>query len=408
MTTVRPAPMSPRRATLIAAMLTAIGPLAMTMYLPAMSELARAFHTTPAGIKMTVTLYFGGFALAQLVAGVLSDALGRKPVVIAFFSVFMGASILAVFAPTVEVLVFARFLQGVGAAAGMATARALIRDCFTGQDSARAMNLVGLIMAVAPALAPTIGGLVMTEFGWQAIFLLFLILAMAIIALAAVFMRETVTRDLSRLNARALAGSYRAVLGSRRFILSTLTVIGGLSVLYAQASFLPFVLMDTLGLSPTQYGVTMLMQTGAFMAGSLIVRGLLTRIDAERLVPVGLTLLVMGGVGHLSMLITGPSFLHVMLPVSVYCTGIAFIMPAMTTASLEPFPHMAGAASSMMGCLQMGSGLVIGTLGALLHDSVLAVTLTSPLMATLAVTSYLAWRQAARAGAAGTVAQPAE
>ncbi len=399
--------MSPRRVTLIAAMLIAIGPMAMTMYLPAMSELARAFQTTPAGIKMTVTLYFGGFALAQLVAGALSDALGRKPVVLAFFAIFMGASALAIFAPNVQVLIAARFLQGVGAAAGMATARALIRDCFTGQESARALNLVGIIMAIAPALAPTIGGLVMTRLGWQAIFVVFLAAAALIVTLALVFMRETVARDTSRLNARALVGSYRTVLGSRRFLASGLTIIGGISVLYAQASFLPFVLMDELGLTPTQYGLSMLMQTGAFFLAGLAMRFLLQRHDATKFVPIGLVLLALGGLGHLTMLVTGPSFLHVMLPVSIFVTGIAFIMPAMTTASLAPFPHMAGAASSMMGCLQMASGLVVGTLGAALHDSTLAVTLASPTMALVAIASYRAYLRLDRAATDG-LAQPAE
>ena len=131
--------MTERRVALIGGLMVAIGPISMALYTPAMTEIMRAFGTTEAAVKMTLTLYFGGFACAQLIAGPLSDALGRRPVTFAFMGVYCLASLAALAAPSVEALMVARFLQGIGASAGVAISRAIVRDLFTGERSSRIM-----------------------------------------------------------------------------------------------------------------------------------------------------------------------------------------------------------------------------------------------------------------------------
>src|SRR5690606_30791872 len=152
----------------------AIGPISMALYTPAMTEIVRAFDTTEAAVKMTLSIYFAGFAIAQLICGPLSDAFGRRPVVMGFMGIYAVASMIAVMAPTIELLILARFLQGIGAAVGVAVSRALVRDLFTREQSARIMNLIGVILSIGPAVSPTIGGLTMELAGWHAIFLLML------------------------------------------------------------------------------------------------------------------------------------------------------------------------------------------------------------------------------------------
>ena len=144
--------MSERRVSLLGALLVAIGPISMALFTPAMTEIVRAFGTTEAAVKMTLSLYFAGFALAQLVCGPLSDGFGRKPVALAFMGIYLLASALALFAPTIEFLIAARFLQGVGAAVGVAISRAVVRDLFTNERSARIMNLIGMILGIGPAI----------------------------------------------------------------------------------------------------------------------------------------------------------------------------------------------------------------------------------------------------------------
>ena len=184
--------MTERRVGLIGALLAAIGPISMALYTPAMTEIVRAFDTTPSLVKLTLTLYFGGFACAQLVAGPLSDALGRRPITFAFMAIYCLASVVALFAPTIGVLMLARFVQGVGASAGIAISRAIVRDLFHGERSSRIMNLIGIILAVGPAVAPTVGGLVLSVAGWRAIFVVMVAFGVGIVLVTVFFMRETV------------------------------------------------------------------------------------------------------------------------------------------------------------------------------------------------------------------------
>ena len=153
-----PRMMSERKVSLIGALLVAVGPISMALFTPAMPEIVRAFGTTEAAVKMTLSLYFAGFAFAQLVCGPLSDGFGRRPVTMAFMGIYLAATLAALLSPTIEVLIAARFFQGVGAAVGIAISRAIVRDLFTNERSARIMNLIGLILGIGPAFAPTLGG----------------------------------------------------------------------------------------------------------------------------------------------------------------------------------------------------------------------------------------------------------
>ncbi|MCR8827817.1 multidrug effflux MFS transporter [Pseudosulfitobacter koreensis] len=385
--------MSERRVGYLGALLVAIGPVSMALYTPAMTELVRHFESSESVVKLTLTLYFGGFAFAQLIAGPLSDALGRRPVTIAFMLLYCAASVLAMLAPSVEVLILARFAQGVGASVGVAISRALVRDLFTGEQSSRIMNLIGIILALGPALSPTIGGLMLPVFGWRSIFVLMAAIGIFVIGVTIFAMKETVVRDPSRLNIRALAGSYRMLLTNIRFLTAAFVIGGALGAIYAQATFLPFILMQDVGLSPSQFGLSMLAQSGAFFLGSLLVRRLMTTYGSERLVLPGLVFIAAGSAGVATLLIWPPSFLHVMLPVAVYSFGIAFVMPAMSTAALAPFGKMAGAASSLLGFIQMGSGLVVGSIGALIGDTLFAMGLLIPVMGTVACVCYALYRR---------------
>ncbi|SFE76703.1 MFS transporter, DHA1 family, bicyclomycin/chloramphenicol resistance protein [Sulfitobacter brevis] len=381
--------MSERRVSLLGALLVAVGPVSMALYTPAMTELVTAFGSTDSVVKLTLTLYFGGFAFAQLVAGPLSDVLGRRPVTIAFMALYCAGSLLALFAPTMTVLILARFIQGVGASVGVATSRALVRDLFTRDQSSRIMNLIGIVLALGPAFAPTLGGLILWVFGWRSLFVVMLAIGLGVIATVYFCMAETVVADRKRLNFKTLAGSYRNVLGNAHFVTASGVIAGALGAIYAQATFLPFILMNDLGLSPQQFGLAMLAQSGSFFVASLVARQLIARIGADRLVAPGLVFILAGSAGTATLLLWPPSFLHVMVPVAIYACGIALVMPAMSTAALAPFTRTAGAAAALMGFFQMGAGLLMGSLGALLGDTLVAMGIFIPLMGVAACLSYL-------------------
>lgn len=385
--------MTERRVGLIGALMVSVGPVSMALYTPAMPEIVHAFGSTEAAVKLSLSLYFAGFALSQLVCGPLSDGFGRKPVVLGFMMIYLVASLVALVAPSVEILIAARFFQGVGSAVGVAISRALIRDLFHDDRAARIMNLQAIVLAVGPAFSPTIGGLIMIAAGWHAIFLAMVALGVVVVLVVQIGLSETVPRDMSRIRPAALAKSYATLFGSPYFVLCSLVITGTVGSLYTLATVLPFLLMERVGLSATEFGLGMLLQSGSFFAGSVIVRRFLQLMPASRLVPFGLACVAIACILLAVLLrVAPPAFLSVMAPVGLFAFGIAFIMPAMMVASIAPFPHIAGAASSISGFMQMAGGLVGGTAAAMIGEPVTAAATVIPAMGFMAILSWLVWR----------------
>lgn len=384
--------MSERRTAALGAALVAIGPVTMALYTPAMPVLAEAFDTSRSMIKLTLTAYFAGFALTQLFCGPLTDAFGRRPVTLAFLLLYLGSTLLATFAPTVEWMIVARTLQGVGAAVGISVSRAIVRDQFTGQTSARIMNAIGTMLAIGPAVSPTIGGLTLEYFGWREIFWFMVVYGLVLMLAVALWMAET-NRFIDRANLRParLVANYLALLRDPQFLRPSLLVGFGIGSIYTLATILPFVLIDRIGLSPSQFGFGMMVQSGCFISGTLVTGRLLRRVNADRLIPYGLAGLVLASLAMVATnLLLPPSFLGVMLPVGLFAFSLATVLPAAMTASLQGFPQMAGAAASMTGFLQFGTGILGSLLAAWLGDPYLAMLIVAPGMPLLAVLSYLA------------------
>ncbi len=388
--------MSERRTSLIGGLLVAIGPVSMALYTPAMPALVEAFGTTEAVVKLTLAVYFAGFSVTQLICGPISDAAGRRPTTLAFMVLYLAGSILAVLAPDIGTLLVARLLQGIGSSVGVATSRAIVRDQFTGEQSSRIMNTIGIVLAIGPALSPTIGGITLALAGWHAIFVVMVFFGLIVVGVTLGPMRETVAPDWSRIRPGAILRAYGRLATNRHFLASSLTIGGSAGALYTLATILPFVLIDTAGLTPTQFGIGMLAQSGTYLGASVVVRLLLPRFGAQRLVPVGLGFIAAGSLALvISIAWLSPSYLSIMLPVAAYAFGIAFVMPAMTTAALAPFAHMAGAASAGMGFVQMGTGMLGGLICAAIGHPVLAMQTVIPSLGLIAIVSYLIFRREA-------------
>ncbi|MBA8906694.1 MULTISPECIES: multidrug effflux MFS transporter [Aminobacter] len=390
----QPGLMSERRVTIVGAVLAGLGPASLSLFTPAMPEIVHAFGTTEEAVKMTLGLYFAGFALTQLVCGPLSDGYGRKPVTLAFLGIYLLGSLGALVAPSIDVLILSRLLQGAGAAVGLSLSRAIVRDLFAHEQSARILNLITLILALAPAIAPTVGGLVMEVAGWHAIFSIMFLMGVASLLTVRFALVETVERDPSRVRLGAVMKTYRNLLGSGYFLFSSLVIAGTLGAYYTQATVLPFILMDRLGLTPAQFGLAMLFQSASFISGSLVMRSLIPRYGAYRMVPVGLGISSLGAAAMAVLLgLYEPTFLSVALPMAMFVLGNSFVMPAMSAATVAAFPDSAGAASSLSGFLQMGSGLLGTVVAGILGDAMLGMSVVVPLMALGAVLAWLAWRK---------------
>jgi DHA1 family purine ribonucleoside efflux pump-like MFS transporter/DHA1 family bicyclomycin/chloramphenicol resistance-like MFS transporter len=390
-------PMSERRTTLLGALLTAIGPVSMAIYTPAMPELVRAFGTTEAAVKLSLSLYFGGFAVAQLLAGPFSDAFGRRSASIGFLLIYLLGSLMAALAPTIDWILAGRLVQGIGASVGMTVARAAVRDQFTGVEASRIMNMIGIILAIGPALGPSMGGLALSAFGWKSIFLLMILFGLVILTSCIFLLRETSVPDRSRLKPITLLSTYAMLLADPRFLFPSMVLGGAIGALYAQGTMLPFVMIGVVGMTPTQFGLGMLMQTGSYLTGSVLLRLISNRLGGPASVAVGLFFSGVGGTMMLlSVLLLPPSFLSIMVPVGVSTFGIAFITPHIVTAGLAPFPRMAGSASALMGFIQMGGGFAGGMLAAAFSDPLTSIGIVIPAMEYIAIGSYLAYRLVGR------------
>ena len=265
-----PAPlMTETRTAVVGALIVALGSVSMSLYTPAMPALVEAFQTTPATVKLTLTVYFGGFAFAQLVCGPLSDAFGRRPVALGFFSVYLLGSVVAAVSPAIAWLVVGRMLQGIGVAAGIAISRAIVRDQFTGQQSARIMNLIGLMLTIGPAVSPALGGVILGTVGWHAIFLVMVAYGLVVVLVLGFGVRETNrTPDPTRARPGQIARNYLILLRDRGFMRAGLLLGLMLGGIYTLAVLLPFVMIDRVGLTPTQFGLAMICQTGSYMLGA--------------------------------------------------------------------------------------------------------------------------------------------
>lgn len=388
--------MTELRTMAVGAMLVALGSLSMALYTPALPTLVLAFDTTASLVKLSLSVYFCGFAAAQLVCGPLSDAFGRRPVALCFFSIYLAGSLVAVAAPTMEWLIAGRALQGVGVAAGVAISRAMVRDQFTGQSAARIMNLIGLMLAVGPAVAPTIGGILLTMLGWHSIFVAMTACGLAVLLVLAFGTTETnAAPDRAFARPGRVLGGYGMLLVDRAFLRPGLVlglVLGGH---YTLAALLPFVMIEGVGLTPTQYGLATVAQTGSYMAGAAVAHRLLRRFDALSLVPVGLCFVAASGLLLAALWVLAPSFATVMGPVAVWAFGMAMILPGTTVGALALYPMMAGTAAALTGFLQVGGGVLGTAVAALLFgDPLTALATVLPGMALAAVLVHLVMRPA--------------
>ena len=386
--------MTEGRLAVIGGMLVALGPISLSLYTPAMPQLVHVFSTDVATIKLTLTTYFAGFALSQLVCGPLSDGFGRRKTALGFTFIYLVASVVAASAPSVEWLLGARLVQGIGAAAGVSVARAMVRDLHTGEASVRILNMIGVLLAIGPAASPTLGGIALDLFGWQSIFFFMVGYGAILTVVLLTLTPETLAHpDPSRLRPARLVCNYGRLLVSPAFLCPSLVFGCTAGGLYTMATLLPFVMIDEVGLTPTLFGFSMIMQSGSYLIGAIVMRRLLRRFEAHRMVPFGIAMMVIAG----ALLATGlrlapPSFLSVMGPVALFAFGIAFISPSMQTAALAYFPDIAGSAAALMGFFQMGGGFLGSAVSAAIGRPVFSLATIIPAMIAIAVAAHYGLR----------------
>ena len=389
--------MSGRRTAIIGGLMVATGPLSLTLYAPALPSIVSDLGTTDAGGKLTLTVYFAAFALAQLLCGPLSDRYGRRATGTAFFAIYVLGSLVCTLAPTLEVLLLGRILQGFGVSAGVALSRAMVRDLFVGREAIGILTLINLVLTVAPAIAPTLGSAILLVGSWHLMFVVMAAFGLASIALLGFSSRETLPPERRvPLKPATIIGNYLTLLSAPAFLLPAGTLAAAFGGFYASAALLPFVLIGQIGLTPFQFAMAMLIQTGSFITGNLIVARASRHIDGWQLVVLGLGLIAAAGLGYA----IGPRLwpgevLGVMIPVSFWMLALACLSPSATAAAMSGFGEIAGSAGALTGFFQMGGGFLASLAATLFFpDARSALVLLMPALAFLAIVLSAAdlWR----------------
>ena len=346
--------------TLLLGALIAVSPFAMDIYLASMPSMTEALAATPEQVQLTLSVYMYGWGIAQLFAGPLSDRIGRRPALLGGLAVFVVASVACALSRNVFVLIGARLVQAASLASIAVVPRAVVRDLYSGAQAAHVLSLMGVVLGIAPVVAPILGSHVHVIFGWQANFVLVAVYG----AILWWFVRMMLPETLEQPDARAtrpavILSNYRQLLRSRAFTGYVLVAACGFSGLFAFLAGSSFVFVSVLGESERGFGwlfgTVMLGNITGSMIGSRLVR----KVGIERMVRAGTLLMVIAGVA-LGLLALGGANRPVAIVVPMFAYMVAFMltMPPATARALTPFPKIAGSASSLM---SFGQFLVAST-----------------------------------------------
>ena len=369
MTTRHLHPDSPWLLALLAA-LVALGPLSVDVYLPAMPTMMVALDTDIRHMHLTLSSYLTGFALFHLACGPLADRFGRKPILIGGTVLFVAACVGCSLAETVDELVFFRFIQGIGACVGPTLARAVARDIFGPTRAARALSLIAMMMALAPAIAPAMGGVMMLWLPWPSIFVVLAVYGIAMIMLIHVFLAESLPQRQS-LHPLSILVNYGTLLRSPMFLIATFAsgfVYAGFLAYLASSSF---VYIDMLGVPVEYFGLTFITSVLGYMAGSGLSARLTKNYTSEQMVLAGAALAaVAAGTVWIGAQRLPDSIAVMMIPMMFYSMGIGLMLPNAMAIALSPFPYIAGTASALLGFVQMSlSAFATAIVGNYLVDS---------------------------------------
>lgn len=362
-------PDSPWLLALLAA-LVALGPLSVDVYLPAMPTMMTALGTDIQHMHLTLSTYLTGFALFHLVCGPVADRFGRKPILLGGTVLFVVACIGCSLSSTVEELLLFRFIQGVGACVGPTLARAVARDVFGPTRAARALSLIAMLMALAPAIAPTMGGIMMLWLPWPSIFVFLAVYGLGMVFLIHIFLAESLPQRQS-LHPLSIARNFGQLFRSPMFITATFAsgfVYAGLLGYLSSSSF---IYIDMLGVPVKYFGFIFLTSVVGYMSGSALSARLSRIYDSERTVLLGAALAAAAaGTMWLGAQLLPRSIGVLVLPMMFYSTGMGLVLPNAMAVALRPFPHIAGTASALMGFIQMSlSAFATALVGTYLVDT---------------------------------------
>lgn len=350
-------------------MLTTTAALTVDLSLPAIPAMAAALATSLPEAQQIVGVFMIGMACGQIPAGLFADRLGRLPVLYVGMSVFTVAATVASFAQSIEVMLAARFVQGMGAASAVVLSRAIVRDIASGAEAVRMMSLMTMLFTAAPVIAPSLGALLMNVFDWRATFSAIAFAGLVLLVAIRANLVETHTPEPEGHPVRQLTNSFRMFFSYRRSIFGLLLIvtppIGFMSVITVSAALV----VDSFGLAVRTFALIFACAGLAIMVGSLINRRLVERYSLPILIGIGAVILCVASLNMLAIAILDqPSVAWYWGSLCLYLLAVGILMPNATVVALDPLPKVAGVASSIIGSIQNLTGAGGAMLGAWIYD----------------------------------------
>jgi DHA1 family bicyclomycin/chloramphenicol resistance-like MFS transporter len=379
----------------IAALLAAlamVSPFSIDTFYPSFPAISQEFSLSIWQIQQSITVYMVPFALMTLVQGPLSDALGRRPVVLGGLLIYSFASIACVFAPSFAVLLAFRAVQGMSAGVGMAVGRAIVRDLHEGPQAQKLMSAITMIFSIAPALAPVVGGYIHVWLGWRYVFGFMVIAGVSLVVLSYALLPETHPMERrTRLHIGFLAQTLARIASTREFMLLALALGISFAAMITFIGAAPAVVMEHWHLHETQFAALFVPLICGILGGGLISGRLAGRLTGRRQISIGYTLALFGsGATVLLHATTTPPVLLQQVLITIIATGVQIMMPIFALRMLDLFPEARGSAASVQSCVMLGTGaLFIGGLVPAISGSMLALSTCSLLAA---LTGFFIWR----------------
>lgn len=344
----------------------ALGPLSTDMYLPTLPGLTQVFNTSIEQVQVTLSIFLFGFAVAQLIYGPLADRFGRKRILLGGLALFTAASFGCAQSATIEQLIMFRFLQALGACSGPVLGRTMVRDIHGPVHSARVLSMMGTIMALAPAIAPIIGGYMVIWFDWSSTFIFLTSYGVITLLLITFKVPETLLpENRSSLKPAVILGNYGTLLKHRVFLGYTLACSFIYAGLFSFLSGSSFILIDYFKVEEQHYGLFFAMVVLGYMVGTQIAQRVGPVIGINTMLKRGA---ILGAVSGITMLVPALFDLHnLWLTIStqvLFMMAVGIVMPQAMAGALAPFPTIAGTASSLLGFTQSliaaSAGLLVG------------------------------------------------
>ncbi|MCP9234958.1 Bcr/CflA family efflux MFS transporter [Lewinella sp. JB7] len=354
---------------LVLGSLTTIGPLSIDMYLPAFGGIAAALGTDISRVSLSLSSFFVGLAIGQLIYGPLLERFGRKRPMYIGLLIYALSSVACASATTVEALIVFRFFQALGACGGLVASRAIVRDLFETREMAKIFSLLMMVIAVSPIIAPTLGGFITGAFGWRYVFVVLTVLSLSILA-GAYFLLAGFERKNRQYSLRpaAVLENYVSIITDSHFLLYALTGAFSSAGLYAYISGSPHLYLELFGIDEQQYGIVFAIIAAGLVTATQLNNRVLRNRSSERIV--WLALLGQCTVAVLLVLDVLLGFADLYLTTALifaYLFCLGFIFPNASALSLDTMRRSAGSASALMGSLQMAVGAVASALVGILQ-----------------------------------------